>query len=100
MQMYNFRADKISCISILQTYSEKLAMHTDGFITHDGRASCSFQAPSMAYDESYRLSGYTSIHAAEMLAINRALEWATSVEHDELVLYTAGVLQAIEQRQS
>jgi ribonuclease HI len=56
----------------------------------------------MAYHESYRLSDYTSIHAAEMMAIKRALEWATSVEHDELVIYTdsLGVLQAIEQRQS
>ena len=86
----------------LQAHSAKLEVYTDGSRTDNGGASCSFYAPSMAYHKSYRLSDNTSIHAAEMMAIKAALEWATSVDHNALVIYSdsLGVLQAIEQRQS
>ena len=98
----NLQMTKRTIEEHLQAHSAKLEVYTDGSRTDDGRASCSFYAPSMAYHKSYRLSDNTSIHAAEMMAIKAALEWATSVDHNALVIYSdsLGVLQAIEQRQS
>lgn len=86
----------------IKTHSGKLEIYTDGSRGNDGRASCSFVVPSMSIEKSFRLSNKTSIHAAEMVAIKLALEWATLVDHHQLVIYSDSlyVLQAIEQRQS
>src|SRR6218665_3775930 len=72
----------------LKTHSGKLSIYTDGSRANDGRASCSFVVPSMSIEKSFRLSNKTSIHAAEMVAIKLALEWATLVDHHQLVIYS------------
>ena len=98
-------SDEMTILTIedfLKTHSGKLEIYTDGSRANDGSASCFFVVSSMSIERNFRLSNKTSIHAAEMMAIKLALEWATLVDHHQLVIYSdfLDVWQAIEQRQS
>src|SRR6218665_1696534 len=98
-------SDEMTILTIedfLKTHSGKLEIYTDGSRANDGSASCFFVVSSMSIERNFRLSNKTSIHAAEMMAIKLALEWATLVDHHQLVIYSdfLDVWQVIEQRQS
>ena len=86
----------------IRIYEDHVALYTDGSKNTAGHASCSFYVPSCGHYGSYRMSDGSSVLAAEMEAISRAIEWATSANIPNVVIFSdsLGVLQSLEKQQS
>jgi ribonuclease HI len=87
----------------IRTYEGHVAVYTDGSKNTAGHASCSFYVPSCGHHGSYRMSDGSSVLAAEMEAISRAIEWAAaSANVPNVVVFSdsLGVVQSLEKQQS
>lgn len=86
----------------LQQYSDRTFVYTDGSFTNDGRASSCFHVPSLDYHEAYRLTNGTSIYAAEMVAILKAMEWVNRTQQTNTIVLSdcQSVLQSMMQQRS
>lgn len=82
----------------MRQYENGLHIYTDASKASQGAASCSFCVPEMDYAESYRLSDETTVYAAEMLALEKAINWAYRSEIENPIIFSdsLAVLQSIK----
>lgn len=60
---------------------------TDGSRLENGHAGAAFFIPSLQVEEAFRLSNFTSIFSAELLAILKALEFLYNVELTQINIF-------------
>src|SRR6218665_2615653 len=78
------------------------AIYTDGSRNNQGNTSCAFYVPSHDLRRSYRMTDGSSVLAAEMEAIGRAIEWATTANIPHVIVFSdsLGVVESLENQRS
>src|SRR6218665_1822193 len=78
------------------------AVYTDGSKNNQGNTLCSFYVPSHDLRRSYRMTDGSSALAAEMEAIGRAIEWATTANIPHVVVFSdsLGSVDSLENQRS
>src|SRR6218665_2014719 len=78
------------------------AIYTDGSRNNQGNTSCAFYVPSHDLRRSYRMTDGSSVLAAEMEAIGRAIEWATTANIPHVAVFSdsLGSFESLENQRS
>jgi len=66
---------KSATLEKIEQYHGRLHIYTDGSKTENGLVAAAFCIPSMKVNQAARLHNNLSIYAAEIMAINMALQW-------------------------
>ena len=86
----------------LVKYADRPQLFTSGSRTPEGKASYAFYVPSADFQESGRLTDNTSVFAAELMAIVRAINWCVSEKCPGPVILTSclSAVQSVGERES
>jgi len=75
-------------LDLINNYDNYEHIYTDGSRTEDGKVSSAFCVPSRQVCESYRITDGSSIFAAELIAIQKALKWIQNSQQGNFVIFS------------
>ena len=86
---------------VIHEHSDYIRIYTDGSLK-DEKAGCAFVAPNLSYSERYKLNDGISIFSAELYALEMALEFASTVKDDKIIIFSdsKSVLQTMKHQSS
>ena len=92
---------KAAAFEMLHEHQDFFKLYTDGSL-NSGGSGCAFVAPSNSYSEKYKLNEGISIFSAELCALEKALEYAYSIEEKKILILSdsRSVLQTIKLQSS
>ena len=70
---------KSATLEKIEQYHGQLHIYTDGSKTDSGLTAAAFYIPSAEISQTARLNNHLSIYAAEIMAINMALQWVLTL---------------------